>query len=277
MGSEKKTRLLMTGLGFGCFALLLASARLALPRASHAGSNHIQTSVDAAFAVNPTMATAPFDAPSRFLPKVSRTGTVRAIHGPMHWPHGPHGPHWPHGNHGPDGINRHHGVFGPGPRESNRDSLAHPPFPPARRPFQQARPPFDPPLPPAHPLYRVGPQEPHNMKPFWPSEDQTLRKEDTEYHDRIDYTKERARLDALIGSAHDSWPGESKDPLTLSRVFLLFFNPDTKNEGIYTLGSRYAMKLEKYTLSPKLCCLRSRKTQSGLQPISRLTGSPHRR
>jgi hypothetical protein len=73
------------------------------------------------------------------------------------------------------------------------------------------------------------------MKPFWASEDQTLRNADTEYHDSIDYTKERARLDALIGSAHDSWPGESKDILTLSRVFLLFFNPDTKNEGIYTL------------------------------------------
>merc|ERR1719199_681431 len=97
------------GLGFGCFALLLACTRLALPRASHAGSHHIQTGVDAAFTVNPAMAAAPLNDPSRPLPKASRAGAVQ-----MQWRHGPHGPHETHGL---DGLNDHHGAIGPSPRD----------------------------------------------------------------------------------------------------------------------------------------------------------------
>jgi len=77
--SEKRSRLLTMGLGFGCFALGVASACLVLPRASHAGSHHVQAVADVAFSPSIVMpsrgnrATASLKAPSRFRPKVSRT------------------------------------------------------------------------------------------------------------------------------------------------------------------------------------------------------------
>jgi len=353
VGSEKKTRLLMMGLGFGCFALGVASTCLALPRASHAGSHLIQADVDAAFAFNPNMATAPKKAAPKFLPKVSRTSGTPAMGNRELWP-----------GESTDPLTlsrvfvllfnpqtRKEGIYTFQRRQHDEDGTVHDinkvalfekqedaeryagllkadglptaqvksldprevgvlaPLAGPTASFIPAGTVFLPPPQIEEAGFAVVPEElasqPDSSKPWWTSEDhgrmgylkERARSEasqragseaskpwgvsawtsedqtvgqtdtqdhdwrarledsrrapfsgedlrlaslangqtDTDDHDSIDYTEERARLEALVGSAHDSWPGESNDPLALSRVFVLLFNPQTDKEGIYTL------------------------------------------